>query len=373
VEADDPGVDVWVYPQGFDGDRNIAVAPRTLIGDGANNAPVKPGKRRMTWDARADDEKLNSSNFTISMQVFSGASLYMVVDLSGGPTAVTYPVRYSSTPPDLNDDACRTTNLWLRLILPGTFKMGSPSSELGRLNNSGYETLHEVTLTQPFYMGIFEVTQKQWELITGENLSSSSYRGDTRPVGSLRYDMIRGNANGAEWPRNNQVDTTSFMGLLRAKTSMTFDLPTEAQWEYACRAGTSTALNNGKDLTAQNQCPNMDEVGRYNNNQTDNKGGYNSGSTKVGSYRPNAWGLYDMHGNAAEYCLDVFDGYGTVAVIDPKGPISAYSSPDYRIKRGGGFESNASSTRSASRSYYVNGWIYSHDGFRACVLPSPVP
>ena len=108
----------------------------------------------------------------------------------------------------------------------------------------------------------------------GSNPSSKT--GDCRPVECVSYEMIRGagEQSGAGWPGyGHEVDVTSFMGKLQAKTGVTFDLPTEAQWEYACRAGTTTALNSGKNLTSTGQDANMAEVGRYADNHLDGKGG----------------------------------------------------------------------------------------------------
>ncbi len=192
---------------------------------------------------------------------------YQVVDLSGGPTAETYPVTYARSLADVpggaNSDVYKTTRLLLRRIPKGTFTMGSPKSELGR---SGNETQHQVTLSQDFYIGVFEVTQRQWERVTGEwpsHFSNVSCR-DMRPVEEVTYNDIRGSGEGADWPVSDRVDSTSFMGRLRARTGKTFDLPTESQWEYACRAGTDTPLNSGKSLTtADASCPNVAEVGRY--------------------------------------------------------------------------------------------------------------
>jgi formylglycine-generating enzyme required for sulfatase activity len=237
-----------------------------------------------------------------------------------------------TTPPDLSDDACRTTELWLRWIPAGTFTMGSPEDELWRYSD---ERQHQVTLTSGYFIGLFEVTQKQWKLVMGGN--PSYYKGDTRPVENVSYKDIRGSSLGAGWPSGGHaVDADSFLGKLRAKTGgLLFDLPTEAQWEYACRAGTTTALNSGKNLTDKFECPNMSEVGRYYLNRGDGKGGY-SEHTKVGSYLANAWGVYDMHGNVYEWCLDWRGDYPTEQVSDPSGATSG----SRRMLRGGYWNHN---------------------------------
>ena len=223
--------------------------------------------------------------------------------------------------------------------------MGSPQGELGRYASDDREAQHKVTLTKPFYAGVFEVTQKQYELVTGSN--PSEHQGDARPVERVSYNMLRGTDKGKGWPANNEVDGTSFFGILRAKTGLSFDLPTEAQWEFACRAETTTALNSGKNLTSETTSDaNMDEVGRYRYNQNDGKGGY-SQHTTVGSYLPNAWGLYDMHGNVYEWCLDWYNvSYGGNAV-DPKGASVGTN----RDQRGGSWNLNPQNCRSAYRSY----------------------
>jgi len=312
-------------------------------------------------------------------QAFTDKALYLVIELSGGTKAKRYPVRYSPTPPNLKDDACRTTEMWFRLIPPGTFMMGSPDTEFGRHHPS--EDLHQVTLTKPFYMGIFEVTQKQWRLVMGRKFwpfwnGPNYYKGDLRPVEWVSYETLRGAKLGAQWPAHNKVDASSFFGTLRAKTSLMADLPTEAQWEYACRAGTATSLNSGKDLTATVPCPNLAEVGRWQeegkdppflNDFRDADGSYLGRHTKVGMYKPNVWGLYDMHGNVSEWCLDWWQApLGTAAVTDPQGAKWGR----YRVFRGGCFCNDMTSCRSASRSCYrpgSHGWV----GFRIVILPAP--
>ena len=273
---------------------------------------------------------------------------YLVIDLSGGPEAESYPVSYTSIPPNMYHDDCRTTELWLRRIPAGTFTMGSPEDELGHQRR---EVQHEVVLTEVFYLGIFECTQKQWELVMGTK--PAYFKGDMRPVEQVPFNAIRGISPtaGAGWPAYwHRVDPDSFMGRLQAKTGLTFDLPTEAQWEYACRAGTTTALNSGTDIRVLKEDFFMAEVGRYAYNAKDGKGKDPEGKydytqhTKVGLYRANNWGLYDMHGNVWEWCLDWFtEEYAPASVTDPEGPaIGAH-----RVLRGGDWQSAAFQCRSA--------------------------
>jgi uncharacterized protein (TIGR02145 family) len=295
----------------------------------------------------------------------SSASTYLVVDMTQGTSAAHWPVTVLDDVPEGGwSDEYKLNKLVLRRIPAGTFTMGSPESELGRRDD---ETPHQVTLSKPYYMGVFEVTQAQWMLAMGSR-GATGHEGNTRPKDSVSYDEIRGANGGAEWPQYNGVDSGSFLYVLREKTGLHFDLPTEAQWEYACRAGTSTALNSGKDITDELECPEMDEVGRYEYNQDDGKGGYSDHTTAVGSYLPNAWGLYDMHGNVEEWCLDWDGDYGTQPVTDPKGPDSG----NYRVMRGGCFSAFARQCRSAFGTNGSAGGNTDTTGFRlACAEPEP--
>ena len=182
-------------------------------------------------------------------------------------------------------------NLEMIWIKPGVFTMGSPENELGRNDD---EIQHEVTLSEGYWLGKYEVTQNQYKAVMGVN--PSFFKGANLPVECVGWD-----------------DANNFCAKLTAREreagrlpkGYEYTLPTEAQWEYACRAGTTTAFNNGKDIPSADQrwnqpCPNLDEVGwcQYNSDGT---------THSVGQKLPNAWGFYDMHGNVLEWCLDCCD------------------------------------------------------------------
>ena len=268
---------------------------------------------------------------------------YCVIDISGGSNAEHYPVSYLAAEPKGGwTDEHKTTKLVLRRIEPGKFKMRGQ---------------YEVTLTKPFYCGVFEVTQKQYELVMGNN--PSEFKGDMRPVESVSWGMIRGDSAKYNWPSSANVDSSSFIGKIRVRTGLKFDLPTEAQWEYACRAGTTSKFNNGGDSETD-----LKKLGRCNGNQSDGKGGNSSHHTTVGSYEPNRWGLYDMHGNVWEACLD-WRGNLSSGVTDPQGP----SSGAVRVARGGCWRSSMSHCVPS----YQDGNMSPSDrydcgiGFRVCI------
>jgi len=363
VLSSDTNLQASIYATGYDRQNGKYVLMSTLTGEGAGNK-IKPGKRHMIWNMTKDAPTLVSTNFSVNLQAVSGMAPYLVVDLSSGPDVLCYPVAYMGDIPAGGwTDEFKTTKLVLRLIMPDTFIMGSPLDELGRNTD---EVQHQVTLTQPYYIGVFEVTQQQWALVMGGNPSANV--GNARPVEHVSYESVRGDSFGQNWPITNTVDSMSFMGKIRVKTGLTFDLPTEAQWECACRAGTTTALNSGKNLSGYSPCTNMAEVGRYLRNQSDGKGGCSSYHTKVGSYLPNAWGLYDMHGNVQEWCLDKYGSYGTTTVTNPRGASSGYWT-----RRGGRCVADQNFCRSSSRDCYRTS-DYNHDynetGLRAAVLPA---
>ncbi|MBP5640485.1 MAG: formylglycine-generating enzyme family protein [Victivallales bacterium] len=352
VEANDSET-YCIHGQGHDKASDKKLAMKSTTGDVFSCLHKGKGTYHVVWNAHKDYPYLKPSNISVSVSALELGLKYLVLNLMTGV------VRTTNTSPDLNNDICRKEEMWLRWIPPGAFMMGSPENELGRWSH--WEIQHQVTLTKGYYIGIFEVTQTQWKLIMGDN--PSDYAGETRPVEYVSYDEIRGSKAGAHWPLGGHaVDSDSFLGKLREKMDgLLFDLPTEAQWEYACRAGTTTALNSGKNLTSTKKDPNMAKVGRYGHNKSDKKGGF-SKHTTVGSYLPNAWGLYDMHGNVNEWCLDWFAPYSNDTAKDsakenkmgtlkydlnknPTGP----SSGEERMLRGGCWDFSAWYCRSAHR------------------------
>lgn len=204
-------------------------------------------------------------------------------------------------------------------IAPGTFPMGSPEYETGRSDD---EIMHEVTLTKGFYMLKTPVTQRQWQAVMGNNPSSFMAGGDNCPVENVSWNECQ-----------------EFIKRLNAGEDGIYRLPTEAEWEYACRAGSSTPLCNGEisELNCTHD-PILNEVGWYCGNSSRK-------SRPVAQKNPNAWGLYDMHGNVSEWCQDWYGEYGSNSQTDPCGPKSASG----KVVRGGSWLSNAKNCRSASR------------------------
>ena len=307
----------------------------------------------------------------------SGTNLYLVVDLAGGSSALSYPVSYLTNAPAGGwTDEYKTSKLVLRRIPAGTFMMGLPSTS-NDFGDPNHQEAHPVTLTKDYYIGVFEITQNQWERVMGVKPgyfnNAACYA--TRPVEQVSYYDIRekpGNQDDPDvnWPVNSAVNTNSFMGKLRAKTGLTgLDLPTEAQWEYACRAGTTTALNSGTDITYSGQDANMAAVGRYyyNGGSGASQGcSTNAGTAAAGTCPPNAWGLYDLHGNVLEWTLDGWGMNGTSAypltirTTDPAGVRAG----THRLLRGGSWSNLAYECSSAYRLIDLPSTRSSKYGFR---------
>jgi formylglycine-generating enzyme required for sulfatase activity len=225
---------------------------------------------------------------------------------------------------ECNPVITNSVGMTFNLIQPGTFTMGSPPEELERFDD---EAQHQVTLTQPFYLQATEVTQGQWEALMGSNPSYFNACGTDCPVESVSWE-----------------DAQDFINALNELNEGTYRLPTEAEWEYACRAGSTTAFANG-DITVTGcaRDPNLDLMGWY---------CYNAESTPhpVAQKNPNDWGLYDMHGNVWEWCQDWYGDYPTDPVTDPTGPETGAS----RVYRGGSWKEQARLIRSALRNRHTD-------------------
>ena len=318
--------------------------------NGCQPLPVAAGKHRVTWDANADGVVFQSTDVTITLEVVHYGPKYLIIDVSEGPSATNYPVAYTNLPPagGFNTEEYKGNKIVLRLIPPGVFVAGSPTTEKNRKAEN--EGQHSVVISKPFYIGIFETTQKQYENVSGKNNPASVYPGDYRPKENVSYNDLIGAYSRTKWPDTDEVDSTTFFGKLRAKTSgLAFFLPTEAQWEYACRAGTTSDFGNGVVCAdTDKQTAQMRLLGRFVNNQVEDGSGYATYHTTVGSYQPNAYGLYDMHGNVWELCCDWWrpNVAELEQLVDPRGGmVFRYG----RVERGGGYGSAASDCRSASR------------------------
>jgi len=224
----------------------------------------------------------------------------------------------------------------LVLIPPGEFIMGSPPGEGGR-TSSDEGPPHRVRITKPFYMGASEVTEEQYKVVTGK--TPAGFAGASNPVHRISWH-----------------EAVRFCKMLQQETGMDVRLPTEAEWEYACRAGTGTAYSFGSDWRA---------ISKYawwlSNSEFK--------AQPVMKKKPNPWGLYDMHGNLWEWCLDWYDPayYAGSPLEDPQGPSS--SDRGMRVLRSGSWHYYAGSCRSADRHAGNPSYPLDYFGFRVVASP----
>ena len=291
---------------------------------------------------------------------------YMAVDLTehAQPNTQRYYPSVDFVPGGVtNCTTYRTSMMLMRLIHARnkTFDMGS-FGEYGR--NADNERTNPVTFTNDYYIGVFEVTQAQWYLIKGNwpsGWNNATYR-EMRPVGNVSYCDIRmwkDNTYYAAMDFPNPPYEGSFLYNLRARTGIDFDLPGEAQWEFACRAGHGEGeWGNGAKYDYQGvvaSAPISLGIGRTKANVASSGNGPEAGPAICGSYPPNDWGLYDMHGNISEWCLDWFTAYVNLDYqvnIDPANPANRLSdgaSGSDKVRRGGSYDHAIHFARSADR------------------------
>jgi len=329
VEIDTDDTDAYVY---YGQTRPVAVivspsdysrfsGVSTIIfeGSGTDNEDGILSGSSLNWTSDIDGQIGSDATFAAELSTGIHIINLTVTDSSGATDTATVSVYV---------EYVNSLGMIFSPIPAGTFTMGSPSDELGRYSD---ETQYEVTLTQSFFMQTTEVTQQVWYDVMGTNPSWFSGCSEC-PVEQVPWNDV-----------HNFIETLNF--LESGLTDWPYRLPTETEWEYSCRAGTTTAFYTG-DITEIGVTPidlNLDEAGwyRYHNETT----GEISGTTLVAQKVPNAWGLNDMHGNVLEWCQDWYGDYPTSSVTDPVGPDTG----NYRVIRGGSWHQDAQRCRAAFR------------------------
>ena len=234
------------------------------------------------------------------------------------------------------DGVVTSIGVRLKRISAGSFQMGSPSSEHKRDDD---ERQHRVTIANDFLLGATEITQAQWRSVMGSN--PSSFKGDELPVERVSWlDAVEFCNRLSEREGLRPAYRISGDDVNWIETSNGYRLPTEAEWEYACRAGTTTPFSFGNNITP-------DQVNYHGDRpyRGGRKGRYRERTVDAGSLPANPWGLHEMHGSVWEWCWDWYGSYPSGSVTDPTGPLSG----SYRVLRGGGWLSYARSCRSADR------------------------
>ena len=368
ASADDPG---WTSIGG----------PAVCNAQGDVWKEVAAGSRTITWNPRQwwpDHVIANGgARAKVTAWALDNTPDYMAVDISAAaqPDTQTYYPAADFVPGGVTDGLYKTTKLLMRKIMAKgvEWTMGSTTLETKR---NAREATHQVKLDGNYYIGVYEVTQAQWDLIQPSRLAPSYFNNAAdramRPVEQVSYNEIRNSNNSTtadatyDWPAD--PNPNSFLGKLRTKTGIDdFDLPSEAQWEFAARAGNGdTKWGDGSGILNVDKDENLDLLGRYkcNGGQVQNGTSYDNpaascgvanGTAIVGSYAPNAWGLYDMHGNVWEWCLDWsaddITAHGGKVNIDPTTPANTLSGASNvnRVPRGGCWYDAAGYCRPAFR------------------------
>jgi formylglycine-generating enzyme required for sulfatase activity/serine/threonine protein kinase len=302
---------------------------------------------RATWTPETPDQYLATALVAIrggqreaALKAAEGHPLHprYAKQLASAAVEQVKPVEPTTTtsPAQASIDLGGGVTMEFALIPAGEFLMGSPENEPRRDPNEGPQ--RRIRISRPFYMGKYEVTQEQWERVMGNN--PSEFKGAENPVDQVSWN-----------------DCQEFLNKLNAlvKGRGTFRLPTEAEWEYACRAGTTTPFHTGNTISTDQ----ANYHGNYNYGDG-RKGVYRDKTVPVGSFRPNAWGLYDMHGNVWEWCQDWSGPYGKATETDPTGPKTGPS----RVLRGGSWNHIPRNCRSANRNWNAPDRRLTNVGFR---------
>jgi len=333
--------------------------------EGDVNRVVQPGARQFKWFARRDwpDQLISENIVSVKLRAWSLVEPppYMVADLET-PSNVTYYASVDALPGGVTNNLYKTSRLVMRRIdATGVrWNMGAHKTEKGYDANRPQDAIHSVQLTNDYYIGVFQLTQGQWYRMAGAYPTSADVttagERDVYPLQYITFVEMRevapsvsvaSPAGDSTYHYPAAPAPNSFLGRLSSHTGVAFDLPGECEWEYACRAGNYGAKWGNGSLVALNGStdPSLPELATYWTNP--------NMCTPVGSHSPNSWGLYDMHGNVWEMCLDIY----TEDITDLDGAINTYAKSDsynangklLHSERGGARHSTATSCRSAYR------------------------
>ena len=370
---------------------------------GAVNKLIRPGSGNVFYWCPYDNARGavlgDAGSFAVQLSAWPTNSPpdYMVVDLRGcSSSGITigdfqYYTSTNAFPAPVTDRRYKTDFMVMRRIPAKNvvWRMGSPTTEKGR--EADVETTHYVKLTNDYYMAIYELTDRQARYMGGAFGSASSYgiatnlpyaEYDTYPVMATYHSNLRGWV----WPTNTYNLTAGRITTIRQYTGLRLDLPTDAQWEFACRAGEQAALPNGKELSDTGTAHELDDIAWYVGNSATQSVycGVIPMPHPVGLKAPNAWGLYDMLGNVSEPCLDWWepitlagrpDPATGVVYEEPIGPDVCYNTSETdngyrfrRVARGGSFSTAASHCRSAHR----HGWNVNYGDGPGYTYPASV-
>ncbi len=361
----------------------------------------------VTWDPHLSwpDHKFGAGVVSVRMTAWTEDNtpdyMAVVITATGGADTQTYYPAADFVPGGVTNSLYKTTKLLMRKIMAKDIEWTMGSTTLETQRTATREATHQVTLTNNYYIGVYEVTQSQWSQVATNSSATANFTMERfmRPMEQVSYNEIRNAANSTtantayNWP--NDPNPSSFLGLLRSKTGIDFDLPSEAQWEFAARASNGVGYwNDGSSILNANSDANLNRLGRYEHNggrvlsgtsyiDPAANCGVTNGTAIVGSYAPNLWGLYDMHGNVWEWCLDWFqeniatakdasgNDYGGRVNIDPSNAVNylsgASASGADRVLRGGSWYNAAGYCRPASRSSNTPSGRSHNKGFRlAC-------